>query len=69
MAYFEGLDEYNGRISFQVFDLRGRLIVQKYNFSHWDGVMLPSVASGIYIMRVNLEGTRYRPYVQKQFIN
>ena len=68
MAWFKGLDEYYGRISFQVFDLRGRVITDKRNFNHNDGAILPSVASSIYVMVVTLEQTPYRPYIQKQYL-
>jgi len=67
--YIGGLDEYPSLIDVQVYDLRGRLIIQRVNHRPTDYISLPSMANGIYIVRVFFPLTHFKPIVIKQFIH
>lgn len=67
--YLGGLEDYQGRVDLQVFDMSARLIVERTNFSPYDYVSLPNMSSGIYIVRVFYPPPlNFKPVVIKQFI-
>tara|TARA_R100000541_G_scaffold8789_2_gene16341 strand:+ start:345 stop:548 length:204 start_codon:yes stop_codon:yes gene_type:complete len=63
------LEEYDGLIDFQLFDMAGRLLMMKRGVSPLDVYIAPQMPSGIYITRVFFPDTRYQPLIDKSFLS
>ena len=63
------MEEYEGFIDFQLFDMTGRLIMEKTHVSPLDYYVAPSLPSGIYITRVYFPDTPFKPLVDKSFLS
>ena len=64
-----GLDEYNGFIDFQLFDITGRLLMEKTHVSPLGYHVSPQLPSGMYITRVFFPTTPFKPIIDKSFLS